>query len=89
MVEAKNQGFTIKDLEMGNVITFFRYHDQARIRVAIDTNGLIVGASIFAFEAEELINYFVTAINMKRTFAETQANLYAYPSLGSEFSEFY
>lgn len=89
MVAAKQQGFKIKDLNMANVITFFRYHDDARIRVAVDNDGLIVGASIFAFEAEELINYFVTAINMKRTFAETQANLYAYPSLGSEFSEFY
>lgn len=89
MVAAKQQGFKIKDLKMANVITFFRYHDDARIRVAVDNDGLIVGASIFAFEAEELINYFVTAINMKRTFAETQANLYAYPSLGSEFSEFY
>lgn len=89
MVAAKQQGFKIKDLKMANVITFFRYHDDARIRVAVDNDGLIVGASIFAFEAEELINYFVTAINMKRTFVETQANLYAYPSLGSEFSEFY
>ena len=44
---------------------------------------------MIAAEAEEVINYFVTAINERRTLAETQANLYAYPSLGSEFATFY
>ncbi|QIL50695.1 NAD(P)/FAD-dependent oxidoreductase [Weissella coleopterorum] len=89
MKDAQKQGFVVKDLELGKVITFFRYHDDAHIRVALNQTGQIVGASILAFEAEELINYFVTAINTKRTFEETQANLYAYPSLGSEFAEFY
>ncbi len=74
---------------MSDVITFFRYHDQVRVRVVLDHNDCIVGASVIAAEAEEVINYFVTAINERRTLAETQANLYAYPSLGSEFETFY
>nr|MWN21526.1 hypothetical protein [Leuconostoc lactis] len=53
----------------------------------LDDAGHIVGASVIAAEAEEVINYFVTAINERRTLAETQANLYAYPSLGSEFAK--
>ncbi|MDR3241043.1 MAG: NAD(P)/FAD-dependent oxidoreductase [Lactobacillaceae bacterium] len=87
--EAKRRGYRITDIDMSKVITFFRYHDQVRVRTAIDDDGLIVGASIIASEAEELLNYFVTAINEKRTLHETQANIYAYPSLGSEFAIFY
>ncbi len=63
--------------------------DTARVRTVLDDAGHIVGASVIAAEAEEVINYFVTAINERRTLAETQANLYAYPSLGSEFATFY
>ncbi|MCM0583169.1 NAD(P)/FAD-dependent oxidoreductase [Weissella diestrammenae] len=89
IVTAEGNGYRVLDIDMGQVITFYRYHDQARIRVAINQSGHIVGASVFAAEAEELINYFVTAINEKRTLEDTQANIYAYPSLGSEFSSFY
>ena len=86
---AEQLGYRVTDVDMSQVITFYRYHDNARIRTVLDQNGRVVGASVIAMEAEELINYFVTAINDKRTLADTQANIYAYPSLGSEFGAFY
>ena len=85
----RTAGYRVIDMDMSDVITFFRYHDQVRVRVVLVPNDCIVGASVIAAEAEEVINYFVTAINERRTLAETQANLYAYPSLGSEFATFY
>ncbi|MFT9470711.1 dihydrolipoyl dehydrogenase family protein [Leuconostoc pseudomesenteroides] len=87
--EAEELGYRVTDVDMSQVITFYRYHDNARIRTVLDQNGRVAGASVIAMEAEELINYFVTAINDKRTLADTQANIYAYPSLGSEFGAFY
>jgi glutathione reductase (NADPH) len=70
-------------------VTFFRSLDKARIRVVLDQDDLIVGATVLADEAEEVINYFVTAINERRTLEETQKNLYAYPSLGSDMADYY
>ena len=82
-------GYRVTDIDMSQVMPFYRYNDTARVRTVLDDAGHIVGASVIAAEAEEVINYFVTAINERRTLAETQANLYAYPSLGSEFATFY
>ena len=81
--------YRVTDIDMSQVMPFYRYNDTARVRTVLDDAGHIVGASVIAAEAEEVINYFVTAINERRTLAETQANLYAYPSLGSEFATFY
>lgn len=83
------KGYRVTDIDMSQVMPFYRYNDTARVRTVLDDAGHIVGASVIAAEAEEVINYFVTAINERRTLAETQANLYAYPSLGSEFATFY
>ncbi|MFL1695401.1 dihydrolipoyl dehydrogenase family protein [Weissella kandleri] len=89
MADAQAKGLTVHEFKWEKVITFYRYQDHPIIRVALDQNGIIRGASVYAKEAEELINYFVTAINEERTLNDTQANLYAYPSLGSEFAGFY
>lgn len=89
IADGLDQNYRVIDVDMSQVITFYRYNDTARVRAVIDATGHIVGASVIAAEAEEMINYFVTAINERRTLADTQANLYAYPSLGSEFATFY
>lgn len=89
MADAEELGYTVVDFDMSQVMPFYRLQDKARVRAALDGDGVFVGASVVAHEAEEVINYFVTAINERRTLVEAQANLYAYPSLGSEFSGFY
>lgn len=86
---ARENKYQVIDFEVSQVITFYRSLDDAKIRVAVDADNIIVGASVVADEAEELINYFVTIINEKRTLAQTQANIYAYPSLGSDMADYY
>ncbi|QBO36282.1 NAD(P)/FAD-dependent oxidoreductase [Periweissella cryptocerci] len=89
MAAARANNYKIIDFDVTDVITFYRSLDAAKVRVVVDNNDVIVGASVVADEAEELINYFVTIINTHRTFAQTQANIYAYPSLGSDMADYY
>jgi glutathione reductase (NADPH) len=88
-VNALSAGHQLTDIDMSQVMPFYRIQDAARMRTVLNDAGEIIGASVIAQNAEELINYFVTAINEKRDVKATQANFYAYPSLGSEFSTFY
>jgi glutathione reductase (NADPH) len=77
-----------KRYDMSKVITFYRSNDHAIIKTILDKNGVIIGASVKSEMAEELINYFVMAINERQTFKDSLKVIYSYPSLGSDMPEY-
>lgn len=86
-VNARN-GQVVKAKDFSKWVTYFRNNEKAIIKSVIDENGVVVGGSVMALEAEEVINYFVSAINQKNNHQQLQEILYSYPSYGSDMVDF-
>ncbi|MDR2661119.1 MAG: NAD(P)/FAD-dependent oxidoreductase [Lactobacillaceae bacterium] len=83
-----NSAQTIKEKDFSKWITYYRNHEQAIIKTVLNNDGTVTGGSVYALEAEEIINYLVEAINNKRTKLSFSQILYSYPSYGSDVSDF-
>lgn len=72
---------------------WFSYYRAAESKVAskivFNQAGEIVGAAMIGNHAEELINYFVDAIERKDTYEAVRERLYSYPSLASDLEYFF
>ncbi|WP_165964828.1 dihydrolipoyl dehydrogenase family protein [Periweissella cryptocerci] len=61
----------------------------AKVKIATNEVGQLIGASVLATEADQLINYLTNAINQKWTLADAQANIMAYPTMASDLQYFF
>lgn len=86
---ALTQGYSIESFDMSHWMGYYRNLEPvAQAKVILDQQGVIVGASVLAAHADELINYFTSAINRKQTQADMRKEMYSYPSLGSDMTAF-
>ncbi|MDR0899094.1 MAG: FAD-dependent oxidoreductase, partial [Lactobacillaceae bacterium] len=69
-------------------ITYYRNHEKALVKSVIGEDGVVLGGTVMALEAEEVINYFVNAINNHDTREKLQKIIYSYPSYGSDMPDF-
>lgn len=61
----------------------------AKVKIATNAAGQLIGASVLASEADQLINYLANAINQKWTLTDTQSNIMAYPTMASDLQYFF
>lgn len=76
-----------------DVTGWYTYHRigeaLAKVKVATNAAGQLIGATVLATEADQLINYLTNAINQKWTLADAQANIMAYPTMASDLQYFF
>lgn len=77
----------VKTLDMTHWYTYQRIHDPlAKVKVVLDRQGRLVGASALSTIADELINYLTTLINQGATVADVNNQIMAYPTPASDLS---
>jgi len=88
--EAYRQGITVQAFDMTPWLAYWRAKEPvAKAKVMLNADGVIVGATVLSSHADELINYFMLAINHRYDKQALQQNIYAYPSLGSDLGFFF
>lgn len=88
--EAQQQGLVVQTVDMTPWLAYWRFKEPvAKAKVILDETGVIVGATVLSSHADELINYFMLAINQRYDKKALQQNIYAYPSLGSDLGFFF
>lgn len=86
---AVEQGYQVTDFDMTRWMGYYRSLEPlAQARIVLNESGVIVGASVLASHADELINYLTIAINRRQNQKDLRSEMYAYPSLGSDMTTF-
>lgn len=88
--DLNGEGLKVKSLNLENWYTYKRINDPvAKIKVAMNSQGEIVGASIVSSVADELVNLLTVLIQQKMTLSQVNALITAYPTVGSDLAYFY
>lgn len=86
--EAKAIGAEIKQFDLKPWFNYLRVNDVADAQIILRANK-IVGASLIAENADEIINMFVHAINQQWTLADIKQQIMTYPTFESDLPYFY
>ena len=86
--QEKGYLYEIVNIDMSDWYTYTRTNDSyAMAKVIVDkTSDQILGAHIMGSQADDLINYFATAIRFKLPATEIKHMLFAYPTVESDVS---
>lgn len=84
--DADPDKYEVKRIPVGTWFNYWHMKDpDAAVTTVVDkTTGELCGASVFAAEAEELINAFTQLIDRKATHAQVDAMISAYPTYSSD-----
>lgn len=86
--DAKAIGAQVKQFDLASWFNYLRSNDQAKAQIIMH-NDKIVGASLIAENADEIINMFVHAINQQWTLADIKQQIMTYPTFESDLEYFY
>lgn len=83
-------GIRTKSLNLKSWYTYKRINDPlAKLKVAINENQEIVGASTVSSVADEVINLISILIQQKMTLADVEKMIFTYPTVASDLEYFY
>ncbi|MFC6201439.1 dihydrolipoyl dehydrogenase family protein [Lactiplantibacillus nangangensis] len=84
--QAQSAKYQLKAIPLAQWLTYQREHDdQARLKLIINRQSqLVVGAEVYSYSADELINYLAILIQRQLSVAQVHELFLAYPSTATD-----
>jgi|GEM_PF-6393099 len=82
--------FGIRDVDMTLSASAYRIGEPAvRVKLVLDGQGIVVGATALGLHAAELINYLTQAIQQRVSYQTVRHQFYATPTVGAELEQLF